>query len=230
MNFDVVLLAGGKGARMNSSLPKQYMKIRDKITALYSFEVFASLPEVEKIIVVCEKEYEFIFNESASLLHRTIEFARPGKRRQDSVWNGISCLKGNPLVCIHDSARPFIDRELVIRAVEAAAECHGTAVGVKTKSTIKICDHNREVLHTPDRNTLWEMQTPQVARLQSLLDGFEQANRRQITVTDDISLLELIGKRAQIVEGSYENIKITTPEDMMIAEQLAAARMVHALL
>jgi 2-C-methyl-D-erythritol 4-phosphate cytidylyltransferase len=230
MKFSVVLLAGGKGSRMKSDFPKQYMKIKDKILALYSFEVFASMTDVEHLIVVCEKEYESIFEQSAILFQKKIAFARAGKRRQDSVWNGLSLLQGNPVVCIHDSARPFIDSDLVVRAVQAAATCAGSAVGVKVKSTIKVCNDNQEVIHTPDRDTLWEVQTPQIAKLQTLLDGFAEANLRRITVTDDISLLELIGKQTKIVEGSYQNIKITTPDDVVIAEQIACTRACHALL
>jgi 2-C-methyl-D-erythritol 4-phosphate cytidylyltransferase len=230
MKFAVVLLAGGTGTRMKSSVPKQYIKIRDKTLALYSFEVFASMLQVEDLIVVCEKEYEPIFEECAALFHRRILFARPGKRRQDSVWNGISLLRGNPLVCIHDAARPFIDSNIVIRVVEAASLYDGSAVGVKAKSTIKICNENQEVLHTPDRSSLWEIQTPQVVRLKFLNDGFEEANRRQLTVTDDISFLELLGKPAMIVEGFYCNIKITTPDDLAIAEQIISSMACHALL
>src|ERR1700761_6498505 len=101
--FSVVFLAGGRGLRMNQAVPKQYLLLQNKPLALYSFEIFASLPEVQEIIVVCEPEYQTIFRSYAEAKGLLVQFALPGVRRQDSVFNGIQYVKGSPLVCIHDA-------------------------------------------------------------------------------------------------------------------------------
>lgn len=218
--FSVVFLAGGTGVRMGTAIPKQYLAVLQKPLALYSFEVLVSMPEVQDIIVVCEPQYEALFlgNDKARGLQLT--FAWPGPRRQDSVFNGIKLLEGNPLVCIHDSARPLIDPPIVRRAVETAETWGASAVGVKVRSTIKVCDGAQIVVDTPNRSSLWEIQTPQVVRLDLLKEGFAYAQEHQVTVTDDVSLVELLGKPVKIVEGSYANIKVTTPEDFACVEKL----------
>jgi 2-C-methyl-D-erythritol 4-phosphate cytidylyltransferase len=218
--FSVVLLAGGTGSRMKSAVPKQYIPIHHKPLALYSFEVLASLPEVQDFIVVCESSYDSLFYSSGKAKGLNLQFARPGARRQDSVFNGIQCLHNQPLVCIHDSARPLIN-PLIVRQVVQAAESWGAAtVGVKVRSTIKICDGAQVVVDTPNRTSLWEIQTPQVVRLDLLQKGFDYVQEHQLTVTDDVSLVELLGKPVKVVEGSYANMKVTTPEDIIYVEKL----------
>ncbi len=218
--FSVVFLAGGYGARMGSAIPKQYLCIQQKPLALYSFEVFLSLPEIQDVIVVCEPQYQSLFQTAAQAQGIKVRFALPGVRRQDSVYNGIQLLTGNPLVCVHDSARPLIDPSLVRRIVQAADHCGAAVVGVRVKSTIKVCDGAQMVMTTPDRNSLWEVQTPQIVRLALLQEGFQKAQQESLTVTDDVALVELIGKPVKVVEGAYHNIKVTTPEDLCLAEQL----------
>jgi len=218
--FSVIFLAGGIGMRMGTAVPKQYLPIHQKPLALYSFEILASMSEVEDFIVVCDSHYESLFLGYAKTLGLQLQFARPGARRQDSVFNGIHYLKDNPLVCIHDAARPLIDPQTVRNTVETAESWGAAAVGVKVRSTIKICDGAQLVVDTPNRASLWEIQTPQVVRLSLLQEGFAYAQERQLTVTDDVSLVELIGKPVKIVEGSYTNIKVTTPEDLFCIEKL----------
>lgn len=218
--FSVVFLAGGSGTRMGGGIPKQFLPVNHKPLALYSFDVFLALPEVQEIIVVCEPQYESIFRNSADSKGIKLRFAPPGKRRQDSVFNGIKLLQGNPLVCIHDSARPFIRAALVRQVVQAAKSWEAAVAAVKVKSTIKMSDGAQIVVDTPNRDSLWEAQTPQVIRLDLLKEGFDYVHEHHVGVTDDVSLVELLGKPVKIVEGSYENIKITTPEDLNFIEQL----------
>ena len=225
--FSVILLAGGTGVRMGSVIPKQYLSVHQKPLALYSFEVLASLFEVEDFIVVCESQYEALFYASPKARGLRIQFARPGLRRQDSVLNAMQYIEGNPLVCIHDSVRPLIDAQITRHTVEIAESWGAAAVGVKVKSTIKVCDGAQIVIDTPNRTSLWEIQTPQVIRLDLLKEGFDYAREHHLTVTDDVALIELLGKPVKIVEGSYLNIKVTTPEDLLCVEKLIEK---HAML
>jgi len=217
-NVSVILLAGGHGSRMNNSIPKQYLKLGHKEIAKYSFECFAIIPEVTEIIVVCRDEYRLIFD--CKLPNTDLHFATPGKRRQDSVYSGFKAIKHKAnLVCIHDAARPFITTKLVKRIVEAAQNYGAATAGVPMKCTVKQVNTEEFITCTPDRSLLWEIQTPQVITPDSLERGFTLANEQGITVTDDVSLAELIGTPVKLVMGDYKNIKITTPEDLYFAEK-----------
>jgi 2-C-methyl-D-erythritol 4-phosphate cytidylyltransferase len=214
----VILLAGGKGVRMNKAIPKQYLTLKNKPIARYSFEVFISLPQVKEIIVVCEPQYQKLF-----ALHSIIpiKFAEPGERRQDSVYNGLqkSALHMD-WICVHDSARPFIDNSLVHRVIDAAVEVGAATAGMPLKFTVKESDSENLVKYTLDRNNLWEIQTPQVIRTDLLHAAFNYVNQNRLTVTDDVSLVELIGMPVKLVKGNDINFKITTPQDLVVAEQL----------
>lgn len=223
MKTSVILLAGGIGSRMKSEVPKQFIHLHNKPIALYSFELFASLRGVEEIIVVCSPNYQELFQESYQKIacHSSLKFALPGKRRQDSVFNGLQEVhpKAN-LVCIHDAARPLLTSKMV-SDVLAAAHTHGAAtIGVPVKYTIKECNKDCFVIRTPDRTHIWEIQTPQAMHLPLLREGFAFAAQHNLTVTDDASLIELIHRPVKLVEGCYSNIKITTKEDLYIAEAL----------
>lgn len=225
--FALVFLAGGVGTRMKSSTPKQYLKIHEKPLSLYSFDIFLSMPEMIEAVVVCEPFYEELFHQAAEAKKILIRFASPGPRRQDSVFNGIASLSGDPLVCIHDSARPMIEASIVRQVASAADRFEAAVLGVKARSTFKMSDGNQNVLKTIERDSLWEIQTPQIIRLSLLKQGFSFANENHLTVTDDVSLVELLGKPVKIVEGSYSNIKVTTPEDLVFVEKMIDR---HALL
>lgn len=214
--FSLIFLAGGQGARMGSETPKQYLKIGKHPLAFYSFSTFLSLEELEEIVVVCEPAYEDFFKQIAQEKGRFLSFALPGQRRQDSVAHGLEKLQGNPLVCIHDSARPFVEKEAIRRTVAAAELYEAAILGVRLKSTVKICDARLFVTHTPDRDLLWEVQTPQVIRMDLLKEGFALAFKEKKTLTDDASFVELLGKPVKMIEGSYKNFKITTPEDLEV--------------
>jgi len=212
----VILLAGGKGSRMQMQIPKQYLPINNKPVALYSFEVFLELPEIHDIVVVCNQEYEHLFKTTT----KSVTFAEPGERRQDSVYNGLQSVSPETeLVCIHDSARPYITPEIVRRVLEAGILYGAATVGVLAKNTIKECNEFAFVKHTPDRSRIWEIQTPQVLRASLLREGFKQVHKKNLTVTDDVSIVEHMKYPVKLVEGDVRNLKITTQEDLLIAEQ-----------
>lgn len=210
----VILLAGGLGARMQASVPKQFLALNDKPLALHSFEVFLNLPEVDEIVVVCDPEYRNLFKSSL----KSIAFALPGDRRQDSLHHGLlTTTPSYDLICIHDAARPFINKELVLKALQAGLEWGAAAIGMPVKFTVKQSTPKNFVKSTLDRSQVWEIQTPQVLHRSILEEGFRYAQQHQLTVTDDVSLAELIGKEVKLVEGSPTNLKITVPEDLIFA-------------
>lgn len=204
---------------MRSSIPKQFLVMRGRAIARYSFDLFLSLPSVAEIVVVCDPAYHAVFDAPHSAV--PVHFALPGQRRQDSVFNGFQQLSRNDtLVCVHDSARPLVSADIVDRVVEAA-QVHGAAVaGVPLKATVKLCHADQMVVNTPNRSSLWEVQTPQIIRHSLLKEGLDYAYKHDIAVTDDASLVELLGHPVKIVEAAYTNIKVTTPDDLIFAERL----------
>jgi len=217
----VILLSGGQGKRMGASMPKQYLPLLGLPIALHSLKTFCQLKEVKEVVVVCEPDYRDVFEGSIENLQIPLKFARPGKERQDSVFNGLQEIDGDSeLVCVHDSARPLVSSEDLKKVLEDAA-VHGAAVlGVPVKATIKEANSDSFVVKTLDRKTLWEMQTPQVMKPNLLKDGFELVRRDGLEVTDDVSIVEYLKHPVYITEGSYTNIKVTTPEDLLLAERL----------
>ena len=213
--ISVILLAGGTGSRMKSSTPKQFLLLKGKPIILYSYEVFAALPEISEIIVVCDPQYQSIFPQC--------KFALPGKERQDSVFHGLELVSPEAdFVMVHDGARPFITSELVKHLIKEA-EIHTTvASAVPVKATIKEATPEGLVIKTLNRKALWEMHTPQVTTPKLLRDGLHLSRSQNIPLTDDVAAVEILGHPVKLVHGSYQNIKITTPEDLIIAQAFLA--------
>lgn len=227
-NLGVILLAGGMGTRMDSPVPKQFLLLEGKIIARYSFDLFLALPEIREIVVVCDPKYRHHFTLNNETPTSTpVLFALPGERRQDSVFNGLQQLSSE-LICIHDAARPLINNDLIRRTLIAATQHGAAAAGMPVKFTIKEIDSEGFVTKTPPRAHLWEIQTPQTITVDLLRQGFVLANKNKLTVTDDVSLIELLNHPVQIVEGSYSNLKITTPEDIPLAIKLLESQILHS--
>lgn len=221
--MSVILLAGGVGKRMGAKIPKQYIKIGGREIALYSLDKFAGMELVGEVIVVCEEEFEPLFRNAWCTDDKPLKFARPGKERQDSAFNGFAVASdGASLIAIHDSARPLFTADLAAACFHDAHE-HGAAVlGVPVKSTIKEVDGDAFVVRTPPRASLWEVQTPQVIRPAILREGFARVEAENLEVTDDVSIVEQLGLPVRITSGDYQNIKLTTPEDLQLAESVLA--------
>lgn len=217
MNFSVILLAGGTGTRMRSAIPKQFLRLAEKMVVHHSLELFLSLDEVKEIALVCHPDYRSYFDTYAD---ERIVFAEPGRLRQDSVWNGFQTLMHKEgLVCVHDAARPLIERDLIQNVLQAA-QAHGAATaGMPLKFTLKQATQDGFVDRTLDRSLLWEIQTPQVIRYDLLEQGFAKAFQEHCEVTDDVSLVEHLGLPVKLVEGNERNFKITTSHDLILAEQ-----------
>ncbi|KAL2635869.1 hypothetical protein R1flu_007348 [Riccia fluitans] len=222
-SVSVILLAGGKGKRMGANMPKQYIPLLGQPIALHSFHTFSSMAVVGEIIVVCDPSYRDIFEEEK--ISTPVKFALPGKERQDSVWSGLQEISvTSKLACIHDSARPLVRTSDILKVI-SDAWIHGAAVlGVPCKATIKEAGTNQFVKKTLDRKTLWEMQTPQVIEPELLRKGFELVERERLEVTDDVSIVEYLKHPVLITEGCYTNLKVTTPDDLLVAERILHQR------
>ncbi|XP_071729795.1 2-C-methyl-D-erythritol 4-phosphate cytidylyltransferase, chloroplastic-like [Rutidosis leptorrhynchoides] len=220
-SVSVVLLAGGKGKRMGASMPKQYLPLLGQPIALYSFYIFSKMPEVKEIVVVCDPSYQDIFEDARETINVDLKFALPGKERQDSVYSGLQTIDSkSELVCIHDSARPLVTSNDVEKVLKDGLRVGASVLGVPAKATIKEGNSESFVVKTLDRKTLWEMQTPQVIKPELLKKGFELVNREGLEVTDDVSIVEHLKHPVYITEGSYTNIKVTTPDDLLLAERI----------
>lgn len=220
--ISVVLLSGGVGKRMGASIPKQYLALRGQPIATYSLETFAAMPEVFEIIIVCDPSWKYLFEPYLAGLggKKTIKWALPGAERQDSVYNGLQEVSTDAvIVAIHDSARPLVKSSDVLRCLQDAQEVGAAVLGVPVKPTIKEVDSGLNVVKTLERSKLWEVQTPQCIRPQLLQEGFQLVKQNSLDVTDDVSIIECLGQPVRITPGSYTNIKVTTPDDMSVAEK-----------
>ena len=220
-SVSIVLLAGGVGKRMGASIPKQYLELCGKPIATYSMETFLKLPCVGEIVVVCEEEWRQVFQDCYARLGETVplKFAFPGAERQDSVFSGLQKISPQAeLVAIHDSARPLVTTKDTMACIMDAKRVGAAVLGVPVKPTIKEASPDGMVVKTLQRSLLWEVQTPQVIEPQMLREGFELVKRENLEVTDDVSIIEAMGNPVVITKGCYTNIKVTTPEDMAVAE------------
>lgn len=220
-----IIVAAGSGKRMQTSCNKQYIMLDNKEVLAHTLDIFNKCPCVDDIIVVvvpgdtqkvqkeiCEK-YGY---------HKVTKIIAGGKERQDSVYNGLlSADHQTDFVIIHDGARPFVTNDIILNCFKAAKKHGASIAAVPVKDTIKVCNPiSHKVEMTPDRKTLWNIQTPQVFNYKLLMDAYHYACENNIQATDDSMLVEHIGHEVYLSDGSYTNIKITTQEDLIIAESI----------
>ena len=225
-----IILSAGKGTRMGGKKGKAFLAFLGKPLLAWPLSIFESFPGIHEIIVVAPPGQEYDYRKflvTYNISKATI--ATGGAERQDSLWNGFSEIQ-EPcnLVMIHDGARPLVDRETLEKVLDAAEQNGASIVAVPVKDTIKTCDEQGMVLRTLDRNTLWAAQTPQAYKYPILKKALEKAKKTNLYSTDDSSLVERIGKPVRIVPGSYENIKVTTPDDVIFGETILRRRMEKA--
>lgn len=219
----VVIVAAGTGSRMNMGINKQFIKLEGKEIIAYTIEKFYNNSNIEDIVVVVkEDESEFFKKEILDKYNfKNIKIAYGGKERQDSVYNGLKLLdKKCDVVLIHDGARPFVSDKIIDNCIEEVKEHKAIVVGVPVKDTIKIIDNDKNIVDTPNRSVLWAVQTPQTFDYNILLDAYKDAFKSGFYGTDDAMLVERIGYKVKMVEGSYNNIKITTKEDLSVGSQI----------
>ena len=217
-----IVLAAGSGKRMGTKVHKQYLLMGGKPVLYYSLRAFEDSKRIDEIILVCgagEEDYcrkEIVEKYGISKARKIIP---GGAERYDSVWNGLKETKEG-YVYIHDGARPFVDEEIIERAYECVSEHHACVAGMPSKDTVKIAGSGNIVTATPDRSSVWIVQTPQVFDTELIRKAYALLMEKdEISVTDDAMVAEqMLGASVRLFYGSYENIKITTPEDLEIAE------------
>jgi 2-C-methyl-D-erythritol 4-phosphate cytidylyltransferase len=218
----VVIPAAGHGTRMGGSQIKQFLTIGGKPIVVHTIENFQQSKEVDDIVLAAHHDFESELRSLVSEynLSKVRRVVRGGKERQDSVWNGLLAIKDyNPdIVLIHDAVRPFISHQLILESIQAAIVYEAAIVAVKPKDTVKMSVQNGFINQTPQRDNLWLAQTPQAFHFSLIMKAFKKAIDDGFYGTDDAALVERISLSVKIIEGTYDNIKITTPDDLTVAE------------
>lgn len=224
MKIAAVVPAAGRGSRMNHRLPKQYLPLGGTpiiARTLIALESFAAIDEI--FVVVREEEKEYFHKEIAGKynLKKISRIIAGGERRQDSVYNGLECTgEDTAFIAIHDGVRPFITEGIFMETIAQAALHKAAVVAVPVSDTIKVVKQHGFAVSTLPRDKLWMVQTPQVFERGLILKAHHLAMKENFTGTDDASLVERMSCPVKIVEGAPENIKITTPGDLIIAEAI----------
>lgn len=217
-----IVLAAGKGSRMNSDIPKQYLTLLGKPVLFYSLQAFEHSNVDEIILVTGSGEQEYCKKEIVEKYHikKVVNIIEGGAERYHSVHYGLLAVKEAGYVLIHDGARPLISTEIINQAILRVKETGACVVGMPVKDTIQLVDENGEICSTPDRCRTWIAQTPQCFEYKLALSSYNKAiTGGDIAITDDAMVVQRYGNaRVVMLQGGYENIKVTTPEDIAVAE------------
>ncbi len=223
-----IIAAAGQGKRMKSNVNKQYLNLGHMPILAHTLKAFLECKSIDEIIIIvgrdevegCKKD---IVEKYYS--HDRIKIVRGGKERQESIYNGLEAIDDrSDIIITHDGARPFVTKEIINTSIEEAIDIKAVGAGVPVKDTIKIVNDDKFISNTPDRKRLWSMQTPQTFMKEILLEAHRNAIKEDYLGTDDCVLVERIGYPVKMIMGSYENIKITTPEDLIIGEAILKNR------
>ncbi|MFW5972189.1 MAG: 2-C-methyl-D-erythritol 4-phosphate cytidylyltransferase [Bacillota bacterium] len=226
MSIGVVIPAAGQGKRMKTKKNKQYLELLDRPVLAHTLEVFVHCPQIDQVVVVvhpheidyCKK------NVINKYFEEDIKIVAGGKTRRESVYAGLTSF--SPVidyVIVHDGARPLVTDNLLNKVIKEVQVDDAVTPGITLKDTVKEVNQQNFVAKTLDRRSLMAVQTPQAFLYKDIVDAHNKVPE-DYNVTDDASLIELMGKKVKIVEGSYHNIKITTPIDLVIAEYLLKQR------
>ena len=222
----VIVPAAGAGRRMGFGKNKAFITIRDIPLLVLCMKMLAETGMVRRVIVVTRAweitETEWMLREYQDRFPGiSWQVTAGGRERQDSVANGLALITDESgYVAVHDGARPFAGTEVFARTFARAKECGAAIAAVPLKDTVKIVDTRGLVVSTPDRSSLCAVQTPQIFEINVLRKGYDFLKEHPVAVTDDASLVEASGHPVAVAEGSYENIKVTTPEDLLLAEKI----------
>lgn len=217
-----VILGAGNGTRMGIDKSKMLIDICGKSVIQRSVEAFLDLPQIDEIIVVCRECDVDTFSDI--LQDEKVSFVIGGATRQESVKNAVDVIDNCDYIIIHDGARPLVTQKVILNTYDKAVACGASATGVKVKDTIKIVDDKLKITGTPERSSLVSIQTPQIFDFNLYKKAIAQAEKDGKDYTDDCQLVENIGQKVYAVLGDYNNIKITTKEDIIQAESIVKAR------
>lgn len=226
-NIVAIVLAAGSGSRMKSDIPKQYMLLKEKPVIFYSLKAFEESPVSSIVLVTGEEDLEFCQKEIVDRYHfkKIRKVVAGGKERYESVQKGLEAAGECDYVMIHDGARPLLSQDLIASCITCVTEHKACVAAVPVKDTIKVVDSSQYAISTPDRSTLWAMQTPQCFTASLLRESYEKILMMQKkgmeipSITDDAMVVEFAsGRPIKLLQGDYRNIKITTPEDMLVAK------------
>lgn len=218
-----IIVAAGKGARMNCNQNKVFLDLKGKPILYYTLKAFEDNDNIDSIILVLsETEIDYCLDNVINKygIKKVCKIVKGGHTRQSSVMNGLLAAEGCNLVLIHDGARPFIDNKIIDDGIKYGKIYGACACGVKPKDTIKIKSAEGFSEGTLKRDTLFSVQTPQCFKYDLILNAHKEAMNRGIDATDDTALVEENGDSVYLYDGSYNNIKITTPEDLIIGEKI----------
>ncbi len=221
MKCTAIVLAAGKGSRMNSDIQKQYMELEGFPLIYYALHVFEQSCVDDIILVTGQNEADYCRREIVDKyqFQKVRRIVTGGSERYLSVYEGLCAAENPDIVLIHDGARPFVTHEIINRTIQAAVQYGSGIAAVPAKDTVRIVNDEKFAVQTPPRDHIWMMQTPQTFLYSQIRSAYEKVIAYNIqNVTDDAMVLEaVLNKGVKIVEGSYRNIKITTPEDMEAA-------------
>jgi len=217
-----IVLAAGRGKRMQSKVAKQFMELEGRPLLCYALDAFEGCSLIDEVVLVTNAEaVDYCAGEivAAGGYRKVAQIVAGGAERYDSVRAGLNAAEGADYVYIHDGARPFVTDDILERLHDTVLATGACVAAMQVKDTIKIADADGYCEETPDRSRLWQIQTPQVFRYREIKDAYEAMFREgRFDVTDDATVMERYGKlRVKMCPASYQNIKITTPEDLPIA-------------
>ena len=217
MKLSVIVTAGGSSARFGSN--KLLEKINGKEVILHSIEKFLPLNPQEIVVSAAESFIPIVQKLTANI--RGVKIVKGGSTRQESVFNALKACSSSDFVLIHDAARPLVLLEDIKKCLEKAAETGAAILAVKATDTIKKADSTGKIIDTPERSSLWCVQTPQIFDYNLIFNAHKELESRSFS--DDAGMIEALGHDVYVVEGHYSNLKITTPIDIEIARSICIA-------
>ena len=219
-----IVVAAGRGSRSGAPVNKVLMPLMGRPLLAWSLEAFDRSPQVNQLVLVAADQEQAQMQALTASLRLPCKVVCGGETRQISVYRGLAAAKGAEIALIHDGARPLVSPELIDACVRQVRQKGSAVAGMPVKDTIKRTNGERMVLNTPPRDNLWQVQTPQAFFYRQIFEAHQAAESQGISATDDASLVEAMGQRVYMLPGGYENIKVTTPEDFLLAEALLTRR------
>jgi len=221
MRADAVIVSAGKGHRFKGGRKKQFLPLAGKPVLAHTLDSFEASPLIRSVyLVVGREDIDYCLREIVEKYRygKISEIVPGGETRQESGKNGIDAVPGDSgIISIHDGVRPFVTREMIEDSVRGALRFEAVVIAVPVRDTIKRVQPDGTVLQTLERGSLWQVQTPQTFRASVIREAHDRAVKEGFVGTDDASLVERLGVKVRVLPGSYHNIKITSPEDLILA-------------